>query len=131
MSSRHFRGSSHSSRSSQSRESKSTNPTSKSTSATSNTKGNKRSSSAYDADFEQHLVDHGIYMNSRKWKPSNLNEIRQRLAQLRPSLSPSRFSEGAFEEFQQGNEDVIDEGEVKSTVLPEIHGIRPDIRHKK
>src|SRR5205814_1125399 len=73
----------------------------------------------------------GIYMNSRKWKPSNLNEIRQRLAQLRPSLSPSRFSEGAFEEFQQKNEDVIDENEVMSTVLPEIHGNRPDIRNKK
>jgi hypothetical protein len=131
MSSRRSKGSSHSSRSSQSKQSKSTNPTSNSTSATNKTKGSGGRSSAYGADFEQHLIDHGIYINSRKSKPSNLHEIRQILAQLRPSLSPSRFSEGAFEEFQQGNEDVIDEGEVMSTILPEIHGKRPDILNKK
>jgi hypothetical protein len=69
-------------------------------------------------------------MNNRKSKPSNINEIRQRLAQPRPSLSPSRFSEGAFEEFQQKNEDVIDEGEVMRDVLPKIYG-DADIPHKQ
>jgi hypothetical protein len=69
-------------------------------------------------------------MNNRKSKPSNINEIRQRLAQPRPSLSPSRFSEGAFEEFQQKNEDVIDEGEVMRDVLPKIYG-DVDIPHKQ
>lgn len=122
--------SSHSSRSTHSGQSKSTKSTSNSTSKTSNREGSRRSSSAYDADFEQHLVDHGIYMNNRKSKPSNITEIRQRLARPRPSLSPSRFSEGAFEEFQQKNEDVIDEGEVMRDVLPTIYG-DADIPHKQ
>lgn len=122
MSSRRSNRSGHSSRSSQSGKSKSTKKSSSSTSKTSDTESSGRRSSAYDADFEQHLVDHGIYMNNRKSKPSNINEIRQRLAQPRPSLSPSRFSEGAFEEFQQKNEDVIDEGEVIRDVLPMLYG---------
>lgn len=131
MSSRHSKHSKHSSHSSSSsyRQSKSTKSNSNSPSKTSNTKSSKRRSSAYNADFEQHLVNHGIYINNRKSKLSNINEICQRLAQPRLSLSPSCFSEGAFEEFQQKNEDVIDEGEVIRDVLPTIYS-DADIPHK-
>ena len=113
--------SSDSGRFSPTRKSKSTKSTSNFTSKTSNTEGSKRRSSAYNEDFEQYLSDNGIYMNNRKSKPSNVDEIRQRLAQPRPSLSPSRFSEGAFEEFQQKNEDVIKEGDVMKDVLPTLY----------
>jgi hypothetical protein len=80
-------------RSSYSGQSKSAKSTINSTSETSNAEGGEKRSSAYDANFEQKLVDQGIYMNNQKSKPSNINEIRERLAQPRPSLSPSRFSE--------------------------------------
>lgn len=118
MSSKHSTGSNCSSRSSQSGQSKSTNLTSNSASETGSTEGSRRSSSAYDAGFEQHLIDNSVSMNDRKSKQSNLIEIRQSLAQPRPSLSPSRFSETPFEKIQQKNVDVIDEGEVMREVLP-------------
>ena len=56
--------------------------------------------------------------------------MRQRLAQARPSLSPSRFSDTAFEGFQRKNEDVIDEGEVMRDVLPMVYR-NADILHKE
>lgn len=104
---------------------------SKSTSKTNNTEGKIRSS-AYDANFGQRLVDHGIYMNNQKSIPSNINEIRQRLAQPRPSLSPSRFSEEhsrAFDQFRQKNEDAINEGDVIRNILLTIYGDDDDVSH--
>lgn len=50
--------------------------------------------------------------------------------QARPSLSPSRFSEIAFEHFQQANEDLIDQGEVMRIVVPIIAG-KSDIPSKQ
>lgn len=88
------------------------------TSASSKTKR----SSAYDKDFEQHLTDHHIYIRNRKSKPGGLEGLQQRLSQPRPSLSPSRFSDNAFESFQQKNEDVIDEGDVMRDVVPIMCG---------
>ena len=137
MSSCYSKGSSCSSRSLQSRQTKSTNPTSNSTSAN-NTKGSRRRSSAYDADFEQYLIDHGIFPEEYEHpdgcetpEPSNLEWIRQRLAQIRRSLSPSSFPDSKFRDFKRANARVIDEGEVMSTVLPEIHSTHPDILNKK
>ncbi|KAK2589819.1 hypothetical protein QQS21_012499 [Conoideocrella luteorostrata] len=92
-----------------------------STHATSVSSKNRRSS-AYDADFEQDLNDHGIFANNRRSKSSNMQEIRQELTKPRPSLSPSQFSDGAFEDFQQRNEDIISEDRVMSDILPIIHG---------
>jgi hypothetical protein len=113
-------------RSSHSSHSGQTKSTSNSTSTTSNI---ERRSSAYDADFEQHLVDHGIYPEGYEYpddgktpKPSNLEEIRQRLAQPRPSLSPSLFLDSAFRDFKLANGRVIKEGDVMRAVLPTIHG---------
>jgi hypothetical protein len=103
-----------SSSSSRSRHSKSTAPTSSSSKS--------RRSSAYDKDFEQHYIDHRVYLNNRKSKAGGLEGLHQRLPHPRPSLSPSRFSDHAFEDFQQKVEDVIDEGDVMRDVMPIIAG---------
>ena len=81
-----------------------------------------KKSSAYDPAFEQHLIDHGIRMNNRAQKPSNWAEINRRITQPRPSLSPSRFSETAFETFQQTNEEALTEATVMSKAFPIIAG---------
>ncbi len=125
MSSKH---SSRSSRSSQSRRSKSTNPTSNSASGA-NTEGSRRRSSAYDADFEQYLIDHSVYPEGYEYpddrqtpEPGDLDEIRQRLAMPRPSLSPSQFTDSDFQKFKRANTRGIDEGEVMRKVLPMLYG---------
>ena len=76
----------------------------------------------YDRPFAQNLEDHGIFMNNRFQKPSNMNAINQKLARKRQSLSPSCFSEATFEAFQQKNDDAYAEDDVKATVLPVIIG---------
>lgn len=88
-----------------------------------------RRSSAYDNDFEQHLVDHNIYPalhdfsdNRSAPKPGNLDEIRQTLARKRPSLSPSLFTDSAFEDFQRKDARIVSEGKVMSNILPIIVG---------
>jgi len=48
--------------------------------------------------------------------------MNNRLGQSRASLSPSQFSEGAFETFQQTNEDAESEAQVMSTLFPLIRG---------
>ncbi len=88
----------------------------------SGTSSSTRRTSAYDPAFEQHLNDHGIYKNNRAQKPSNWAEINERLAQPRPSLSPSQFTEAAFEAFQQTTEDALTENKVMSKVFPIIAG---------
>ncbi len=108
--------------SSRSRRTKSTIATTKSTAPTS------RRSSAYDKDFEQHLIEHRIYPkgyeypNNRPTPKPPLDDLRQRLAQPRPSLSPSQFTTSQFETFEQANDRVIDENEVMRNVLPTICG---------
>jgi hypothetical protein len=92
----------------------------------SGTSSSTRRTSAYDPAFEQHLNDHGIYKTNRAQKPSNWAEINKRLAQPRPSLSPSQFTEAAFEAFQRTNEDALTEATVMSKAFPIIAGT-PDI----
>lgn len=106
-----------SSQSSSRTRSKSTNTLGESTVKTSH-----RKSSAYHRDFEQHLIDHGIHPNNRTQKPHNWDEIQQKMAQPRPSLSPSRFSDGAFETFQQANEEALTEAMVMRKPFPIILG---------
>ena len=81
-----------------------------------------KKSSAYDGGFEQHLIDHGIHMNNRAQKLNNWAEINRRIIQPRPSLSPSRFTETAFETFQQTNEEALTENTVMSKAFPIIAG---------
>ncbi|KAH8800822.1 hypothetical protein F5884DRAFT_623381, partial [Xylogone sp. PMI_703] len=86
-------------------------------------------SSAYDNNFEQKLIEHHIYPagyrypdGRRTQKPSNLKELNQALAQPRRSLSPSKFGESEFDDFQMKNESAISEGKVTRTVLPIVYG---------
>ncbi|KAM0321484.1 hypothetical protein ACHAQA_010098, partial [Verticillium albo-atrum] len=104
--------------SSRSSGSRSANPAS--TAATSVTTKSKKST-PYNRDFEQHLADHGVYATYSSEKPA-LEEIRDTLTRPRPSLSPSKFSDGAFERFQEMNARAKDEDDVLANVIPTILG---------
>ncbi|KEY64855.1 hypothetical protein S7711_10778 [Stachybotrys chartarum IBT 7711] len=82
-----------------------------------------RRSSAYDDNFEQHLTDHNIYLplrNPQAPKP-DLEDTRLLLSASRPSLSPSRFDDSAFEDLLQKNE-TKSEGTIMRNVIPIIAG---------
>ena len=86
-----------------------------------------RKSSAYDAGFEQHLVDHGIYPDEYDHGdgsvcPDNWEEINERLAQPRSSLSPSRFPREAFVNFKKTNIQALTENTAMSKAFPIIAG---------
>ncbi len=92
-----------------------------------------KKSSAYDPAFEQHLIDHGIYPHGYDYDdddgsvyPDNWEEINERLAQPRPSLSPSRFPREAFRKFENTNMQALTENTVMSKAFPIIAGT-PDI----
>lgn len=61
-------------------------------------------------------------MNNRRSQPKNIKEMQTELALERASLSPSKFSEGAFERFQRSNEDAVFENDVMTTVVPVLCG---------
>lgn len=92
---------------------------------------NTSTTGTYDAQFEQTLVDQGIYSNSyrireggRPPQPGNIVQIRDILGQSRPSLSPSAFSDAAFEDFQERNYQATAESKAMSTVIPVIIGAK-------
>lgn len=87
----------------------------KSTKATTTT---PKKSSAYDKAFEQHLYDNNVYLHSRKSKPKNNIDWHQ----PRRSLSPSKFSDGAFERFQDEHDHLGSEGDVMRKIIPVITG---------
>ena len=98
---------------------------SKKSSRTSNTKN----TSAYHAEFVQKMIDNGVYPDgyspaegTRAPKPNNVKEMREMLSQPRPSLSPSVFSEDAFEEFQDSNRRAKSELAATANVIPYITG---------
>lgn len=99
-----------------------------STKATSVSSKGKRSS-AYGKDFEQSLIDHGIYPEGYEHnddratpEPKNLDDIVELLAHPRASLSPSQFPTSTFKKFRQANSSVISEGKVMSDIFPTIRG---------
>ncbi|KAI0201748.1 hypothetical protein F4808DRAFT_459517 [Astrocystis sublimbata] len=93
-------------------------------------KSKKSSTSSRGPEFEQHLIDHGIYPNNRRSKAQNLQDIREALLRSRSSLSPSRFSDRAFEDFLEKNEDVIFDEDVMNVIIPIICG-NTNIPHTK
>jgi hypothetical protein len=105
--------------SSRSRATKSTAPST----VSSKTSKSKKSVTPYDRGFEQHLTDHGIHPEYKSRKP-DIGEVREALAVSRASLSPSRFSEGAFEAFQESNNLAKDEEDVRVHIIPSITGPR-------
>ena len=94
----------------------------------SDTSANTRRTSAYDPGFEQHLIDHGIYPHAygndddRLVYPDNWEEINERLAQPRRSLSPSRFPREEFRKFEKANMQALTETKVMSKAFPFISG---------
>lgn len=107
----------------------STRPTTNTT-ATKNTTG----TGPYDPNFQQKLIDGCVYPDEYEYPdgrvpplPDNWGEINQRLAQRRPSLSPSRFSDGDFRKYKRADAHVSKENKVTKTVIPIIEGeIRDD-----
>ncbi|KAG5792211.1 hypothetical protein H9Q69_008735 [Fusarium xylarioides] len=108
------------SRSSRSQKTQSIDPTSTLPTTTTTTKTKK--STPYDRNFDLHLTEYRIHPTYSSQKP-DLEEVRTRSAVPRPSLSPSRFSEGAFETFQDSNARARDEDDVLATVIPTILGL--------
>ena len=91
---------------------------------TTTTKASKKST-AHNANFQQKLVDNGIYIVGHKLpsgglppKPTNWNDIINRLTQ--PSNSLSTFSEDEFNDFVQADNDAEDEEAVKREVIPKL-----------
>jgi len=102
--------------------------TTSSTRSTTNTTRTK-STGVYDRDFQQHLVDNGIYPQvyrhedgSVPAKPENWKDIHQILALPRPSLSPSRFPDEDYEQFVHTDADASKEKQVSESVIPIIEG---------
>ncbi|KAH8706062.1 hypothetical protein BGW36DRAFT_354439 [Talaromyces proteolyticus] len=99
----------------------------------SNKPSTTKSSGPYDRDFQQHLIDHGIFPHRYKFpnghvpsKPDNWDDMLQRLAEPRSSLSPSRFAEEDYEEFLQADADASKERQVTENVIPFIEGKNTD-----
>ncbi|OAX83843.1 hypothetical protein ACJ72_01800 [Emergomyces africanus] len=85
--------------------------------------------SAYSRNFQQNLIDYGVYPPAYEYpdgrrpaKPDNWKEINERLARPRASLSPSRFSEEAFENFAYADANASKEMPVMTTVIPILDG---------
>jgi hypothetical protein len=98
------------------------------TTNTTNTKTTE-SSGPYSRNFQQKLIDGGIYPDEYEYpdsrvplEPDNLEEINQRLAQPRPSLSPSQFSNKKFKEFKRADAHVSKENKTTKRVIPIIEG---------
>ncbi|KAH6955694.1 hypothetical protein BKA56DRAFT_234345 [Ilyonectria sp. MPI-CAGE-AT-0026] len=87
-----------------------------------------RQSSAYDKDFEQHIIDHNIYTNNLKSTPKSGTDLRPPSGErTRRSLSPSRFSDGAFKAFQKEHDKVNPKGDVMREIIPVMREIIPVI----
>ncbi|EEP76022.1 predicted protein [Uncinocarpus reesii 1704] len=85
--------------------------------------------SAYSQNFQQNLIDHGIYLDDYEFpngnvpsQPNNFDEIVERLARLQPSLSPSKFSDEDFKKFKRANTNASKERLVTTSVIPIIEG---------
>ncbi|KAK0302079.1 hypothetical protein LTR01_008981 [Friedmanniomyces endolithicus] len=82
----------------------------------------------YNPQFEQLLIDHGVFpggcehSNGDAPEPENVQAIRERLARSRSPLSPSHFDEAAFKQFQRMDRAASDEQDVIMDVIPTIRG---------
>lgn len=86
-----------------------------------------RTTGPYNRNFQQHLIDNGVYPPTYRYpngqvpaQPDNWEEINQRLTQPRPSLLPSRFSKEEHQEFVQADADAAKEKQVSTSVIPII-----------
>ena len=108
-------------------QSKSKNTLGDSTAKTTTSKTKK--TSPYDPNFEQNLIDNCIYPSHYDFpndrvppKPNNWKDINEMLREPRPSLSPSRFSDKAFDTFVRTSSRALNEDAVMGDVFPVIQG---------
>ena len=85
---------------------------------------NSGRSSAYNADFMGLLISNSVDRPQRKIKPANYNVLRDRLARPRRSLSPSQFSETAYENFLDAVDNAREEAQVMSDVFTTLKGLK-------
>lgn len=90
---------------------------------------NTTSSTPYSRNFQQNLIDHGIYPDGYEYPdgripaaPDNWEEINVRLVKPRPSLSPSKFSDEDFRKFKRADTHASKEKPVITSVIPIIEG---------
>ncbi|OAG34444.1 hypothetical protein AYO21_11396 [Fonsecaea monophora] len=81
-----------------------------------------KSMTAHDSNFGQALIDAGINQPSRTIQPSNVGDIRTDMAKRRPSLSPPRFNDKDFADFQDLCDLVSDEATTRAQVMSIIAG---------
>ncbi|KAK3110637.1 hypothetical protein LTR53_014869 [Teratosphaeriaceae sp. CCFEE 6253] len=91
--------------------------------------GRTSTTGPYDPQFEQLLIDHGVYPDgfrtssgAKPPKPQNMEDICRKFSQPRPFLSLSQFSESAFEDFQGKNHAASNELNMMTTMFPTIRG---------
>ncbi|CRG92463.1 hypothetical protein PISL3812_09524 [Talaromyces islandicus] len=94
-----------------------------------------KSSGPYDRDFQQHLIDHGIYPHAYEYpdgripqKPRNWSDIKERLARQRSSLSPSNFTDEMHEKFVRADAHAFKEKQITESVISVIEGDNGDAR---
>lgn len=80
----------------------------------------QKRSSAYDGNFEQHLIDNNIFLTDRSQRAANHQEWDEVLIQ--PRASPSRSSDRSFKSFKKAVVGAQDEDEVMSKAFPKIVG---------
>jgi hypothetical protein len=105
-----------------------------STEPTTNTT-NTKSTGVYDYAFYQHLVDYAVYPNAYEYpdghvpaKPDNWKDFNHILAQPRPSVSPSKFTDEEHERFARADAHAAKEKQVSELVIPIIEGKIGDAR---
>ncbi|MCJ1388075.1 hypothetical protein MMC18_000919 [Xylographa bjoerkii] len=79
-------------------------------------------SSAYDANFMSLLISNGVDRPQREKQPANYDQLRDRLAERRDSLSPVQFSESDYKNFLTAVDNAHDEGQVMTDVFSVIKG---------
>lgn len=94
-----------------------------------------KSSGLYDCDFQQHLIDYGIYPPAYEYpdgrlllKPLNWGDIKERLARHWASLSPLKFMEEMHEKFVRADAYAFKEKQITESVISKIEGDNGDTR---
>jgi len=82
----------------------------------------RKTKSSYDPNFEQNLIDGGIYLHSRSSKPNNVQAIRDYMAEPRASLSPSRFGDEDFDAFIDFCDRAGDKATARADIMSLIAG---------
>ena len=91
--------------------------------------------SDYDEAFEQHLLDQGIRSHiyrtptKARQRPDNWEEIQNRLARTRRSLSPENFTFDSFLDFDATSYEAENEAKTMHSMVPVITGDSVDIPH--